>query len=463
MAFGRCARADPLSRYDHRLEVHVRNWGGNIRVRAKRVVSPTSVRDLRRVVHLAQHVRVLGALHSFSPVLLAPDVAVLTQRLPRSIRVLPDSKQVDDRVTLVRVEGRWSMGELGAALHRRGLALQSMGSSVLPTFFGSLATATHGSGLSHGSMSNRDLVRGVELVLGDGSLVTLSDDDPASADAMNACRAGLGLTGVMIAATIACVSPYRLFIEMEKDTLQGALNAERWSNGDPYTLFWFPHTETASRVTLSPTQLSATGARARELWSEGFLENVVLGAAVWASNRAPQVLVPATMQLVSNFADGADYIDHWHHAMTGLRLFKGMSMEHGVPLERLPDAMRAVQDVVEQFANAGVYALDLPVDIRVSRGDGEPYMSAAYGRDTAWIDVATFPGTQHYEPFLQAIEVELRKLGGRPHLGKIFYQSPKDVWDPEAWGRFWRARDAMDPHDTFMSPAMFRMKDGGVP
>ena len=164
------------------LERIVRNWGGNIEVSYRTLDAPKTVSELCRVVKRARRVRVLGALHSFSPILHAPDVAVSTEDLPRSIQVLPEAEQVDENVVLVRIEGRWTMGRLMEALHDRNLALPSVGSSVLPTFFGSLATATHGSGLQFGSMSNRCFLRGLELVLGDGSLVRLSDQDPQTAD-----------------------------------------------------------------------------------------------------------------------------------------------------------------------------------------------------------------------------------------------------------------------------------------
>ncbi|CAM5710560.1 hypothetical protein SFUMM280S_02425 [Streptomyces fumanus] len=68
--------------------------------------------------------------------------------------------------------GGGGYAELARVVHAHGLALPNMASLPHISVAGSVATGTHGSGVTNGSLAS--VVREVELVTADGTTVTLA-------------------------------------------------------------------------------------------------------------------------------------------------------------------------------------------------------------------------------------------------------------------------------------------------
>lgn len=150
------------------------NWAGNITYSAKELQRPRSLDALRALVSRADRVRVLGSGHSFNEIADPGSEGVLL-----SLTGLPPSVEVDAAARTVRVAGGVRYAELARAVHERGFALPNMASLPHISVAGSVATGTHGSGNANGSLAAP--VREVELVLADGSALTIGRGDPASA------------------------------------------------------------------------------------------------------------------------------------------------------------------------------------------------------------------------------------------------------------------------------------------
>ena len=70
---------------------------------------------------------------------------------------------------LVTVGAGWPLHELGPALAAHGLAMSNLGDIDVQTISGAVGTGTHGTGGRFGGIS--DQIRGLQLVLADGSVV----------------------------------------------------------------------------------------------------------------------------------------------------------------------------------------------------------------------------------------------------------------------------------------------------
>ena len=96
----------------------------------------------------------------------------------------------------VTVEGGITYGELSTSLHEQGFALHNLASLPHISVAGTIATATHGSGLENGNLSTG--VAAIEFVNANGDLVSLGKDDEEFYGAV----VGLGALGPVTKVTL---------------------------------------------------------------------------------------------------------------------------------------------------------------------------------------------------------------------------------------------------------------------
>jgi xylitol oxidase len=145
------------------------NWAGTFRYRAQRIETARSLEDVVGIVAKGGRVKVLGSRHSFN------DVADTTGTLVDLGKMYFEPRIDEDR-RRVKVPARMSYGTLGRFLQVRGWALSNLGSLPQISVAGACATGTHGSGV--GNQSLAAAVCGMELVVGRGRRVLLTDEDP---------------------------------------------------------------------------------------------------------------------------------------------------------------------------------------------------------------------------------------------------------------------------------------------
>ena len=66
-----------------------------------------------------------------------------------------------------------------------------------------------------------------------------------------------------------------------------------------------------------------------------------------------------------------------------------------------------------------------PVEVRFTAGDDIP-LSTASGRDSCYIAVHVFEGMQ-YQQYFEAVEDIMNDYGGRPHWGKLHFQTAETL------------------------------------
>jgi L-gulonolactone oxidase len=87
----------------------------------------------------------------------------------------------------------------------------------------------------------------------------------------------------------------------------------------------------------------------------------------------------------------------------------------------------------------------MPIEVRWARADNLP-LSMCFGRETASIAIHVRQN-EPFEPYFVPVETIMRDYGGRPHWGKMHFQTAATLRDlyPE-WQSFQKARKILDPN-----------------
>jgi L-gulono-1,4-lactone dehydrogenase len=427
-----------------------RNWTGTEDVRPARWLRPANVGEVQAAVLAAAtdglRVKAVGSGHSFSAIAVAPDVLLDLGRLNRV-------RRADTGTGLVTVEAGLTLHRLSAWLWRAGLSLTNLGDIDRQTVAGAVSTGTHGTGLAFGSISSQ--LRGIELVLADGRLVTCSGTDRPGL--FNAARVGLGAFGVITAVTLQCEPAFPIRADERPAALAEALELLAGPSDPPVDhleFFWFPHTAAVllkSNRRLPPGTALEPQPRWRALLNDELLANQALDLVCRLGAAVPRLIRPANRFCTSLFSRRS-YIDRSYRVFASRRRVVFRETEFGVPLEALPAVFAEIGSWLERPG----HEIGFPMEVRVGAAE-ESWLSMAYGRRTAWISAQTHHKQAH-EPFLRTLGEICRDYEGRPHWGKIHYLDAEVL--AKVYPRFPAAlavRDQVDPARRFANPYLDRV------
>jgi len=427
-----------------------RNWAGDQACRPAAIEHPATAAEVAEAIGRARDagrvVRVAGAGHSFTDAALTDGTLL---RLDRMRRVL----EVDSTSGLARVEAGISLNELSEALWTHGLSLENLGDIDVQSIAGATATGTHGTGSRLRNLSAG--LRELELVTGDGSLVSVSEaDDP---DAWRAARVSVGALGVVTAVTLQAVPAFTLEGIDATAPLEEVLGRvdELAEGAEHFEFYVFPHsslamTRTNRRVARAPEPPS----RARAWVDDVLLRNHVFGLACAAGRRAPR-LIPSINRLLARASGTTRRVDRSYRIFASPRLVRFTEMEYALPREWAVEAVRAVLDV----ASRPGFAVPFPIEVRFVAPD-DAFLSPAGGRETCYIAVHMYRGME-WEPYFRAVEQVMDGFGGRPHWGKRHFQTAETLAPryPE-WDRFQAVRRRLDPDGVFANGYVRRVLGG---
>jgi L-gulonolactone oxidase len=418
-----------------------RNWAGNQTCAPAVVECPGTESDIVRAVVQAarrgRRVRVVGAGHSFADVACTDGVQI---RLDNYDRVL----HVDAEAGQVTVQAGIRIGRLNLALAARGLGLDNLGDVDYQTVAGAVSTATHGTGVRFGGLATQ--VVALDLVTADGSLLTCSAEQEP--ELFQSARVAVGALGVLSTVTLRCVPAFTLRAVEEPMRLGQVL--ERFDDdvaaNDHFEFFWVPHTDWAltkrNNRTGEPPGGRSPVARFRD---QVVMENVAFGAACRAGRLVP-ALIPRLARLVAT-GTRAEYVDRSYRVFVTPRHVHFYEMEYAIPLGQAVEAVERVRELVDRLG----LRVSFPVEVRVAAGDDIP-LSPATGRLTAYLAVHVYRGTP-YERYFRGVEEIMDSMGGRPHWGKLHFQSAASLAGryPQ-WARWQAARRRLDPEGRFANP-----------
>lgn len=427
----------------------VRNWARNQSCIPAEVARPSStaeVADIVRRAYAAGHrVKTIGAGHSFTSTAMTNGVLLSLARMRRVVAVDRDR----GRIT---VQAGITLRDLGDELAAVGLAMPNLGDINVQSVAGAINTATHGTGIEWGNIATT--IVGMELVDGRGDVITCDESD----DVLRVARVGLGALGVVTEVTIQCVPAFNLHahetVEVLDDLLDDVVDGVPAfaTSADHAEFFWMPGTRRVqvkrNRRTHEPARPPSRLAHVRDKY---VAENAAFGLVCRVGRRFPE-LAPRVAKLVAGVASERELIDRSDKVFASPRLVRFVEMEYGIPVEVLPEAVRRVRDLTTTLS----YPTLFPIEVRVSAADDIP-LSTGQGRTNGWIAVHQYRGAP-YEHYFQGVEAIMNDYDGRPHWGKLHYQSAATLRGRyPLWDRFAEIRGKLDPDGLFRNEYLDRV------
>ncbi len=409
--------------------------------------TPGSAREVAKIVAAAhragQHVKVIGAGHSFTAAASTDGVQLNLDRLDQVV-------DVDHTTGRVTVGAGIRLHRLNAALAGAGLAMPNLGDIDQQSLAGATATATHGTGLAFGNLATT--VVGLELVTGTGEIVRCDAD--VEPDLLRVARVSIGALGVVTEVTLQCVPAFNLHARETVEVLDEVLDgfAGHAAAVDHFELYWMPGTRRCqvkrNSRTDEPPAPQPRWAYVRDKWLG---ENVGFGVVCRVGRRVPS-LTPRIARLVAAGISERDLIDRSDRVFCSPRRVHFVEMEYGIPVEHLPEAVRRVRSLIETLPTPVLF----PIEVRVSAAD-DIALSTGFGRPSGWIAVHQYRGMP-YEEYFAGVERIMDDYVGRPHWGKLHGQRAATLAPryPQ-WNDFAVVRDRLDPDRTFANPYLDRV------
>ena len=414
------------------------NWAGNQRCAPAAVEHPRSEGELADLVKRAavdgRTVKTVGAGHSFTDIACTTGVQVQLDGYDRLLSIDRDR----NRVT---VEAGITIADLNRRLADEGLAMPNLGDIAYQTISGAISTATHGTGAKLGGIATQ--VRALTLVTADGSVLSCSADQEP--DVFKAACVGLGALGILSTVTLECVPAFNLHAVEEPMRLDAVLEGldELVDGNDHFEFFYVPHTGWALTKRNNRTDAPVGGyPRWKEFYEKILMENVAFGLVNRIARWRPQWTPKLAKALPST--GRTEYVKPSHLTFASPRFVHFYEMEYNVPRSEAAGVVRRVR----QFIDGSGLMISFPIEVRFTAPD-DIWLSTANQRESCYVAVHVYQRTQH-EQYFRGVEAIMDEVGGRPHWGKMHYQTAATLAPRYAhWDDFQAVRRRLDPDGRF--------------
>jgi L-gulonolactone oxidase len=222
---------------------------------------------------------------------------------------------------------------------------------------------------------------------------------------------------------------------------------------DHFEFYIFPYTDRAiqkriDRVDSPP----APSHPVKKFANEVLFENWTLAALVNSGKLVPSA-IPALARGATKTFTPVRHVDKSYEIFSTVRNVRFNELEYAVPRENLREALERVLAVVEEHR----FPVNFPIEVRVGRADEDCLLSTAAGRETGYISVHMFKGMK-FEPYFHAVEAIMDAFEGRPHWGKINWQTADKLAPRYAgWNEFQAVRARLDPQGVFTNEYIERV------
>jgi FAD/FMN-containing dehydrogenase len=380
--------------------------------------------------------RVLGAGHSFSPLVVTGGVLVDLKTLGGEITVNPETGRV-------RVPGGTTLADLDEALDAAGRALPVLGDYDKQTIAGAVATATHGSSSTYGSLSS--LVTAVRIATGTGEIVDIDEGDLRL---LRAARVALGTLGVVLEVELRTVETFFLQEEAALENTGALVDAwgQNPSAARHFSFHWLPSADSADLLQLTlPGAEDGTGADVADgaAGADGSVgpEDSVAGRALVRRFREVPAVADADLVTTPN-----QRLDHAFRVFTGRRPKPFHEMEQFVPVQRSEEAFTALTELITTRFPEQQY----PLEVRWV-GTDDAYLSPTAGGERVALSIVVKPNSDYWD-FLLAADQLLAGFDARPHWGKLHFLTRERVEQLyPAFDSFREVRRELDPDGVFLS------------
>ena len=408
------------------------NWSGYQRSSPQLILKPQNLTELQDVLYDHSKIRVVGAGHSFTP-LVCTDATLLC---------------LDDLVGVVHsdvarcISTIWSgtrLYDLEAYLKPLNQSLIQQGDIDQQSLAGAVSTGTHGTGIGLQCISA--YVTHFELLTASGALLQCSAEEHPEIFA--AGRVSLGSLGIVTKISLQNRPRYKLKEHIQLCPLAEMLqNIQQWKTEHRHIeCFIFPHSDQVilktldeSNDELQPRQVSwPSEDRMLTLCSE-------LTRILPATNRYLQ-------KMLGIFIRPSHCVDWSSQIFPAVRETKFNEMEYQIPLEQ---GLACLQDILHALRKRQL-ATFFPLEVRFVKGD-DIWLSPFYQQDSISISVHQYYKQDPWQLF-NIVEPILQHYQGRPHWAKMHSLQASQLRNlyPK-WDAFMDLRAQLDPERKFLNP-----------
>jgi sugar-1,4-lactone oxidase-like protein len=385
-----------------------RNWAGNAQCRPEKYFQPQSESEIIGIVKEAadagKKIRVVGAGHSWSPVVCTDDYMINLDFYNSVIRIDKDKRQIT-------VQAGIRLKQLNKILEDNGMGLVNLGSVSEQSIAGATATGTHGTGIGFQILSSA--IIGMRVINAGGKVVEIDEQNPL----INAYRVSLGMLGVVSEVTLQCTDDFCLREDSAPMQFDKALDLipELLQENDHVKFWWFPHVDHLMAYRFQRTHDKAQQQSEVLKWIEGVLIANYFFAFLLRIGAAFPSWIPSTNRFIKTL-----HLKKIIRTGKSCDIFnvpmppKHRESEYAVPIEKAADALRELRDEIER----NNLKVNFVTEIRFVKGDSI-WLSPANGRDSCYIGGYLY-GNNRWSGYLARFESIMKKHGGRPHWGKEF-------------------------------------------
>jgi FAD/FMN-containing dehydrogenase len=391
------------------------NWVGNRTFTPAYAAAPRDEEEVLGLVREARRrgagIRVAAAGHSFTPVVETDGLLLDLSAMNGVTGVDPGRRRATALPgTLIR--------DFYDPLWAAGLALRNQGDIDTQQIAGAVATATHGSGIRNTSLSG--VIRGVRLVTAAGEVLDIGEDEP---DLLLAAQVSVGMLGVMTRLELEVTDAYRLKEQVGLQPFDEVM--ERWDElvheHRHFGYFWLPSEESGALYNLDGHGQPMTDQCYVKVYDEAAPDEPDDDTPGRRTDRCYRIYPMI-------------YDPNFHE------------LEYFVPLEKGPDAIRAMRELMLRSLPDSVY----PLEIRTV-GPDDAFLSPNYRTATTVISVSGTPGTDYWG-YLRSVDALLADFDARVHWGKLHFLTPERLHAlyPQA-DDFIAIRRRLDPEGVFLN------------
>ncbi|KAK5742193.1 D-arabinono-1,4-lactone oxidase [Elasticomyces elasticus] len=442
-------------------------WAKTFSCRPELYIQPQTLQEIQKVVNLARKCRrrivVVGCGHS-------PSILTCTSSWMVNLDNYKRVLKVDRQKKTLSVEAGMRLRQLEAEASKVGLTMPNLGSIDDQSVAGAIATATHGSSLKHGLMS--ESVKSLRVVLANGQAVRCSNEQ--NQEMFKAALVSLGALGIVVEVEYEMIDACNIEWTQSLDTLSHVLDTwdtTLWSTKEFTRVWWMPYMKRAIVWSAEKTALP-------ERPSESNFYGGAIGFHTYHNLLALSNYVPFILPWVEWFVFGMQYgfrtgvttsaIEPMHAGLLMNCLYSQFVNEWALPLSKGPEALTRLSAWINgegdqgriPFSNRGLY-VHCPIEVRVSdtsRHEPRPYLD-----NTSPDEATLYLNATLYRPYLrdppckdryyEAFEWLMREMGAKPHYAKN-WQFTDSSYIEQAFGdnlKTWtKIRNEADPEGMFL-------------
>jgi alditol oxidase len=382
------------------------NWAGNLEYSTDRMYAAKSLEEVRDFVKKQDQLKVLGTRHCFNNIADSKDIFLSLRSMDEMVAL--DSK---GRPT-VTVDAGITYGQLCPIIDSKGFALHNLASLPHISIAGACSTATHGSGEKNGNLATA--VSALELVTATGEVVKLSRQQDG--ETFRGAVIGLGALGVIAKVTLD-MQPTFMMRQYVYENLPMSELKNHFDNieASGYSVSLFTDWQKQ---------------RINEVWIKSRTEKGQAFDAppeFFGAKRATRNLHPIAELSAENCTEQMGIPGQWYERLPHFRMGftpsagKELQSEYFIPRQHAVEAILAVERLRDQVSPHLLIS-----EIRAIAAD-DLWLSPCYQQACVTIHFTWKQDWPTVSKLLPAIERELAPFQARPHWGKLFTTSPKEL------------------------------------